>query len=253
MLKGKEISSKQFAKVRLWRVPLRPACWHLLQGIMWSPLWPANTWKPHVTSAGPETENVAIWLMVKLEMFRSFGPFWLWRSNLQSVSKCPFLAATGDDWCHCVTVSRSISVPQFSLSEANLGATCSFSDSGLRRFTRGWCRRFGIGLWLGMVGVIWVPIWSKIPTKKKHRVSIDAFSGLMKMKLLQISVNMQDDSIQTHMALSLSANIAGLVVCARGMSSGHHRGRVKTFVRQRRRGILIGFEVAPIVGSQTCS
>lgn len=77
----------------------------------------------------------------------------------------------------------------------------------------------------------------------------------MNMKLLQNSVNMQDDTVQTHMALSLlslsARNIAGLVVCARGMSSGHHRGRVKAFVRQRRRGILIGFEVAPMVGSQT--
>lgn len=225
---------------------------------MWSPLWPANTWKPHVTSAGPETENVAIWLMVKLEMFRSFGPFWLWRSKLQSVSKCPFLAATGDDWCHCVTVSRSISVPQFSLSEANLGATCSFSDSGLRRFTRGWCRRLASACGWWLVGWYGYPFDLKFLPKKTscfNRCFVN-FSGLMKMKLLQISVNMQDDSIQTHMALSLlslSANIAGLVVCARGMSSGHHRGRVKTFVRQRRRGILIGFEIAPIVGSKTCS
>ena len=88
-------------------------------------------------------------------------PFWLWRSNLQSVSKCPFLAATGDDWCHCVTVDQCSPILPFR------GQPRSYVQL-FRQWTSEIYQRLVSEIWHWLVvgGVIWVPIWPKIPTKK---------------------------------------------------------------------------------------
>ena len=60
-----------------------PLGWELLQGITWSQLWPANTWKPHVTSAGREIVSTAmtssieqIWTTFSVGKGETWGNHW---------------------------------------------------------------------------------------------------------------------------------------------------------------------------------